>query len=347
MRGWRLSGCKNRWRRRAARCGKWRLPARIRCRRACRSRCARFAASSTTGRAAGRNHAAVSRIAFDGRGLRGGCGGGEGVAYPDDSYIWRNHAAAGAAGIRALSAVAAVCGDVWRRRSQCGGGARDVRIAGALCDAAASEPSDRRCGGGRAAALRRGHFADRAGARADAGVLRRDGREPTAFESGLRPRLQLGRAGQAGRYQLGRGVRGRGLVPHHRHHAGHQRLGGGPGARGGARGAGQGLTVSCDLNYRKNLWKWGKPAERGDAGTDAACGCGHRQRRRLPDGAGHPGGGGRAFGQAGPGAVSRPDGEGAGGVSQSTDDRHHAAGIAQRFAQRLVGVPGRPGRSFW
>src|SRR5207253_9459736 len=21
-----------------------------------------------------------------------------------------------------------------------------------------------------------------------------------------------------------------------------------------------GLTVSCDLNYRKNLWKWGKPA---------------------------------------------------------------------------------------
>src|SRR5277367_3601426 len=22
----------------------------------------------------------------------------------------------------------------------------------------------------------------------------------------------------------------------------------------------QGLTVSCDLNYRKNLWKWGKPA---------------------------------------------------------------------------------------
>src|SRR5262249_31514639 len=22
----------------------------------------------------------------------------------------------------------------------------------------------------------------------------------------------------------------------------------------------KGLTVSCDLNYRKNLWKWGKPA---------------------------------------------------------------------------------------
>src|SRR5438309_5852053 len=23
---------------------------------------------------------------------------------------------------------------------------------------------------------------------------------------------------------------------------------------------GRGITVSCDLNYRKNLWKWGKPA---------------------------------------------------------------------------------------
>src|SRR5438094_731873 len=23
---------------------------------------------------------------------------------------------------------------------------------------------------------------------------------------------------------------------------------------------GKGATVSCDLNYRKNLWKWGKPA---------------------------------------------------------------------------------------
>ena len=22
----------------------------------------------------------------------------------------------------------------------------------------------------------------------------------------------------------------------------------------------KGITVSCDLNYRKNLWKWGKPA---------------------------------------------------------------------------------------
>src|SRR5206468_7677757 len=22
----------------------------------------------------------------------------------------------------------------------------------------------------------------------------------------------------------------------------------------------RGITVSCDLNYRKNLWKWGKPA---------------------------------------------------------------------------------------
>src|SRR5579872_6363008 len=27
-----------------------------------------------------------------------------------------------------------------------------------------------------------------------------------------------------------------------------------------AKARAAGLTVSCDLNYRKNLWKWGKPA---------------------------------------------------------------------------------------
>ena len=33
------------------------------------------------------------------------------------------------------------------------------------------------------------------------------------------------------------------------------------GDRGHPGSARQGLTVSCDLNYRKNLWKWGKKAQ--------------------------------------------------------------------------------------
>jgi sugar/nucleoside kinase (ribokinase family) len=41
-----------------------------------------------------------------------------------------------------------------------------------------------------------------------------------------------------------------------------------------------GVTVSCDLNYRKNLWKWGKKASEvmPEAATgaiqDHACNCG-------------------------------------------------------------------------
>ena len=31
----------------------------------------------------------------------------------------------------------------------------------------------------------------------------------------------------------------------------------------------KGLTVSCDLNYRKNLWQWGKPAADGDSHSGA------------------------------------------------------------------------------
>ena len=183
-----------------------------------------------------------------------------------------------------------------------GGGEANVAVAVATFGLPARyvtllppKQSHRRCGGGGTAALRRGHLADRARARAHAGLLRGDGREPAAFEGGLRPRLQLHRAGQAGRYRLGRGVRRRRLVSCDRDHAGHQRAA--PRtwrSKRCARRAEKGLTVSCDLNYRKNLWKWGKPAERSDAGVDALRGRGHRQRGRLPDGAGHRGSGGRA-----------------------------------------------------
>ena len=48
-----------------------------------------------------------------------------------------------------------------------------------------------------------------------------------------------------------------------------------------------GATVSLDLNYRKNLWKWGKKAVGGDAATGATGRRLHRQRRRLPEGVEH------------------------------------------------------------
>ena len=54
----------------------------------------------------------------------------------------------------------------------------------------------------------------------------------------------------------------------------------------------KGLTVSCDLNYRKNLWKWGKPASEVMRELVQFVDVGDRQRRGLPDGPGHrrPGG---------------------------------------------------------
>ena len=63
-----------------------------------------------------------------------------------------------------------------------------------------------------------------------------------------------------GRHQLGARARRRGLVP---------RTGITPAISSSAadlaleaakQARAKGITVSCDLNYRKNLWKWGKPA---------------------------------------------------------------------------------------
>ena len=152
-----------------------------------------------------------------------------------------------------------------------------------------------------------------------------------------------------GDIELGRRIRGRRLVPHHRHHAGHQRHRP-PTWRWSpcARRAAKGITVSCDLNYRKNLWKWGKPAGEVMRELVRHRGRRHRQRRRLPDGAGHPGGRGRALRQAGPRAVRGADGARCWREFPNLKiDRDHAARIAQRVAQRLVGVPERPQEISW
>ena len=51
----------------------------------------------------------------------------------------------------------------------------------------------------------------------------------------------------------------------------------------------KGMTISCDLNYRKNLWKWGKTPARGYARTGRILRRRHRQRRRCREGVGHQG----------------------------------------------------------
>ena len=104
----------------------------------------------------------------------------------------------------------------------------------------------------------------------------------------------------------------------------------------------KGITVSCDLNYRKNLWKWGKPAAEVmrelvkyvdyaianeedcqkalgiEAGVDVESGKLDRDKycqltQKVLD------------------ALPQPEGH-----------CHHAAGVAQRIAQRLVGLPEQP-----
>ena len=52
-----------------------------------------------------------------------------------------------------------------------------------------------------------------------------------------------------------------------------------------------GLTVSCDLNYRKNLWKWGKKAGEVMPELVALLRRGHRQRGGRRQGLRHQGAG--------------------------------------------------------
>ena len=51
------------------------------------------------------------------------------------------------------------------------------------------------------------------------------------------------------------------MVSSHRHNPRDQRFRRGAVARSAAASPRRsGLTISCDLNYRKNLWRWGKSA---------------------------------------------------------------------------------------
>ena len=66
-----------------------------------------------------------------------------------------------------------------------------------------------------------------------------------------------------------------------------------------------GLTVSCDLNYRKNLWKYGKSAAEVMRELVQVRRYRHRQRRGRADGARHRGGRGRPLRRTRPRAIPR------------------------------------------
>ena len=67
----------------------------------------------------------------------------------------------------------------------------------------------------------------------------------------------------------------------------------------------KGLTVSCDLNYRKNLWKYGKTAAEVMRELTQVRRYRHRQRRGCADGARHSGRRGRPLRRAGPRGSTR------------------------------------------
>ena len=155
-----------------------------------------------------------------------------------------------------------VRGNFRRRRSQCRRGAGAVSACRRVRDAAAAQaiPSPTPCIG----ELRRFGVDTSRIVRAQGAhghLLPGDGRQPAAFQGGLRPRIQRHRPGQAGRHRLGRA---RSTAPAGSTSPASRR----PSARPPrtwrwkrcATAREKGLTVSCDLNYRKNLWKWGKPA---------------------------------------------------------------------------------------
>ena len=99
-----------------------------------------------------------------------------------------------------------------------------------------------------------------------------------------------------------------------------------------------GLTVSCDLNYRNKLWKWGKKAGEVMPELVAVLRRGHRQRGGRGQGVRHPrAGDGRDRGQGRGGQVPLRLRGAQRALPQPEDDRHHAARLGLGQPQHVVG----------
>ena len=215
-------------------------------------------------------------------------------------------------GLRALPPDPAVRGHLRRRRGQRRRLAGRLRLPARYVTVLPANPIARRLRR-RAAPLRRRPVPHRPRQGALRHLLRRGRRQPAALEGHLRPRAQRHRAGQARRHRLGRrpstAPAGSTSPASPRPSARARRTWPSKAVR---KAREMGLTVSCDLNYRKNLWKYGKTRHGGDARAGPVRGRRHRQRRGLPEGARHPGGRGRRIRQARGRAVPAAGREGAG-----------------------------------
>ena len=133
------------------------------------------------------------------------------------------------------------------------------RYAGRLCDRAASE-SDRRRGYRGAAAFRRGHREDRARQRTPGNLLPGGGRQPAASKVVYDrdySAIALAKPGDIAWDTVFQGAAWfhiTGITPAISASAADLAL------ESVRKAKAAGLKVSCDLNYRKNLWKYGKPA---------------------------------------------------------------------------------------
>ena len=171
-------------------------------------------------------------------------------------HLRRDHAAAEPAGLRALLPVARAAGDLRRRRGERRGQPRALRVRELLRDARARQRRSATARSARCAPRAcRTDFVQRGGDRASAST------SPRPARASAPSTVVYDRAGasvaahQARRDSLGRGVRGRGVVPRDRHHAGARPGGGRRDARGRSTPRGRpARAISLDLNYRAKLW---------------------------------------------------------------------------------------------
>ena len=104
----------------------------------------------------------------------------------------------------------------------------------------------------------------------------------------------------------------------------------------------KGLTVSCDLNYRKNLWKYGKPPTEVMSELTKFVDIAIANEEDVQMALGIQADVDVHSGELDRAVYRKADREGAGRLPRHEGDRHHSARIEERLAQRLGGLHERP-----